>query len=124
MRDFALYYGLSFMDAMYSTHTPRELYALISWLPDDSAFSASLQGGREHMGWSTDRQLSVFLLEQVQMNGFNFVKANTDKKAGKNLKPPTPIPFPGRKIPKPRNRSSFGPIVSALARGERPPKIE
>lgn len=123
MRDFELYFGLSFMDALYSTHTPRELYAMIAWLPEDSAFYASLQGGRNHLGWTTDRQLAVLQLEQTQMNGFNFVKANVDKSSGRSLKAPEPIPFPGRQLPKPK-RGSFGPIVSALARGKRPPKIE
>lgn len=58
------------------------------------------------------------------MNGFNFVKANTDKRKAASLQAPKPIPFPGRKMPKAKtNRGSFGPYIKALASGHRPPDI-
>lgn len=101
--------------------SPRELYALITWLPEDSAFRASLRGGLAHRGWTTDRILIASLLEQAQWNGYNFIKANSDKKA--RVTAPKPIQWPGRVIPKKPGSSSFGPIVKSLARGGLPPTL-
>ena len=125
MASFRQYYGLDFMDALYRTHSPRELMALITWLPDDSPLAASLRGGRDHLGWTWDRILSLFILEQLQMNGFNFIKANTGKASAKTLKAPDPIPFPGRVMPKPKtNRASIMPMVRLLSTGNLPPEIK
>lgn len=120
MASFRQYYGLDFMTALYETHTPRELVDMITWLPDGSPLSASMRGGREHLGWTWERILSVYLLEQSQMNGFNFVKANTPKSSAKTLTPPKPIPFPGRKLAKQNRLGDFGPMIRALKAGRRP----
>lgn len=114
--------GLNFMEACYLTHSPKEIVALITWLPEESAFVASMRGGRRFLGWSWDRLMSTLLLEQTQMNGFNFIKANTDPKKGRALKGPEPIDFPGR--PARRKPGAFGPIIRRIAAGARPPDVK
>jgi hypothetical protein len=49
-------------------YTPRLLLALIMWLPEDSAFVASLRGGRRWLGWSPDRALLADIYDALNLN--------------------------------------------------------
>lgn len=111
------------MTCLYDTHSPRELVDLLIWLPDDSPLSASIKGGREYLGWTWDRIVMTLLFEQTQMNGFNFIRANSDKKA--KVSAPTPIKWPGRESARPKKpKGSFLPIVRTIASTGRVPDIK
>jgi hypothetical protein len=45
---------------------PAYVLALITQLPDDSAFAASVQGGREFRGWGFERHVNVAVLDALQ----------------------------------------------------------
>lgn len=60
--------------------TIRELMTFIEWLPDDSAVSASVQGGPQFRGWTTDRHL--------RRRADLFLHAAVSKKK------PKPVPLP------------------------------
>lgn len=97
--------------------TPDELLALIEWLPDDSATSASVAGGKHFRGWGQDRWLLKSILDSNQINGVIAMKIAAGKKAGK-VKLPEPWPSPEQqlrltnqltpKAPVARLRSHFG----------------
>lgn len=36
---------------------PAKVLRLLTWLPDDGAFAASLRGGPDHLGWGRDRTI-------------------------------------------------------------------
>lgn len=110
------------MTCLYESHTPSELVDLILWLPDDSPLHASLKGGREYLGWTWDRIIRTMLFEQVQLNGFNFIKANSGKNA--KLTAPRPIDWPGRNIKKKAPKGSFLPIVRSISATGKVPQIK
>jgi hypothetical protein len=70
---------------------PAYVLDLITQLPDDSAFAASVQGGREFRGWGFDRHVNVAVLDALQALAYILRAVNGDKKA----KPPDPFPRPG-----------------------------
>lgn len=104
--------------------SPQEIYSLILWLPDDSALSASIRGGREYMGWTWDRIVATLLLEVQENIRVDFIKAHTPKESARKITSPPPIPFPGRPKPKAKDSGNMLPIVRALARGGKPPVIK
>jgi hypothetical protein len=73
--------------------TPREVIALLYWLPDDSACAASVAGGRHYRGWGQDRWLAKYLFDAIQTNTVVTVKVQAGKK-GRSVKPPKPYPGP------------------------------
>lgn len=72
--------------------TPREVLALIQWLPDDSALRASHAGGTEYIGWSTRTWQLKHLYDAMQNQTVLMYRLQMGKKA-KKVKPdkfPTP----------------------------------
>lgn len=69
-------------------HTPREILALIEWLPTDSAYSAALAGGRHHRGWDVNVWQNKAVIDLLQSLIVLTYKANAGKKA-KNINPET-----------------------------------
>lgn len=120
--DFQRYYGLDLMTCVYETHSPDNLVALVTWLPGDSAFAASMRGGQEFYGWDSDRYLRAGTLETLMMLENNFIRANTDKKNMSKIPQVKPLEIPGRdltKKPNP-NRGEFGGMVKALFDAQKP----
>lgn len=72
---------------------PRRLLACLSWLPDDSACSASVSGGPHYRGWGQDRWLAKYLFDAVQNNTIANMKIAAGKKSGR-VKPAIPWPGP------------------------------
>lgn len=106
------------MHSLYEVHSPEELYDMITWLPDDAALWASIQGGPEHRGWTVDRILQVLHFEATQQLLHSFVKANSDRKT--KIPAPEPIDFPGRPKPKKKGKthSFMGMVRSLSGRGQ------
>jgi hypothetical protein len=73
--------------------TPREVLALLAWLPDDSACAASVAGGRHYRGWGQDRWLRKYLFDAMQNNTVVNAKIAAGKK-GRAVKAPKPYPGP------------------------------
>lgn len=114
--DFQRVYHLDLLDCLYRTHTPEQVVDLIKWLPDDSAFHASLQGGEKFKGWGSDRYLIAYTLEMIMHLDHSFTMVNTDKKNQKNIPQFKPLEIPGRdtkKLTKPRD-GRFGGMVRTL----------
>lgn len=58
---------------------PSLVLSLVQRLPEDSLTVALANGGREHMGWSTDRALLADIFDAINLN----TKATGNWKAGK-----------------------------------------
>lgn len=77
------------------TTTPWWVLTLVEELPDNSAFAASVAGGRAYRGWGWERHVMAALFDAIQVN-----TVVTARVAGaKNVKPPSPMPRPGEKNP-------------------------
>lgn len=61
--------------------TPREVLALILWLPDDSAFRASAAGGVENIGWTTQTWQLKHLYDALQAQSVLMYRLKLGKKA-------------------------------------------
>lgn len=100
--DLRRFYGVDIRDLFTSVLSPRHVVSLIVWLPDDSALAAAAQGGREHLGWGTDRYMRAAQ--------WNLTAAAA--MAGSKRQPPT-FPTPGKK--------AKGVPLSGLAPKRKPP---
>lgn len=58
------------MDLYRGRLSAAKVLRLISWLPDDGAFAASLRGGHEFMGWGADRVLRAEHWDLASRLGF------------------------------------------------------
>jgi hypothetical protein len=95
---------------------PAYVLDLITQLPDDSAFAASVQGGREFRGWGFDRHVNVAVLDALQALAYILRAVNGDKKA----KPPEPFPRPGTR--KPKKARTLADMMR-VNRAKRPPDL-
>lgn len=102
MADLRAHYGLPRSCLTDGSLTPRELLGLIEWLPDDSAFAASVLGGPEWRGWNPDRAM----LRGIHL----FTHAAVSKK------PPKPIPLPESSRGETRRVSSVSALPGAVPR--------
>ena len=71
--------------------TPRYVLTLIEHLPQDSAFVASIRGGRQHRGWGVGEYLLAHLIDAVNANTFVLTSAHSKVKP----KRPEPVQRPG-----------------------------
>lgn len=77
--------------------TPRDVLALLSWLPDDSAVAASLAGGRHHLGWGQDRWMRKSTFDAIQTSTVVNMKIAAGKKH-RGVKPVPPWPGPDEQL--------------------------
>lgn len=95
------------------------ILALILWLPTDSAFYASRQGGPQYMGWDPDRYAAVAAVNALLANNHIHALVNRDPKKPKP-KAPEPFPTPGdydnKHRPKP---GSFAAIAASMMAAQR-----
>ena len=86
-----------------------EVVELIKWLPDDSAYAASQQGGLQYKGWGYDRYLAARAANEAILGNYFFLMANRDPKK-ERPKQPRFMPLPGDKA------SSAGPAAARRIR--------
>lgn len=61
--------------------TPRRVLALLAALPEGTAFTAALAGGKAHRGWTYDRYLAKAQLEAQRHQTYAMRRINGDKSA-------------------------------------------
>ncbi|QHJ86534.1 tail assembly chaperone [Mycobacterium phage Mabel] len=119
--DLLHYYRVDLRDLFSdeSKFSPRMILALILWLPTDSAFYASRQGGPQYMGWDPDRYAAVAAVNALLANNHIHALVNRDPKKPKP-KAPEPFPTPGdydnKHRPKP---GSFAAIAASMMAAQR-----
>lgn len=119
MHDFRHHYGVDLpvvvrdLCSATPTRDPVEVLTLITELPDDSAFVASLQGGREYRGWGAGRHLEASRLDALHALIYVLRAVNGDKKT----KPPEPFPRPGAKKRKPMGVRSLAQMAKTRPKG-------
>jgi len=75
--------------------SPRYLLELVLNLPADSAYVASVRGGRQYRGWDETRYTLVSIAEALNTLQYMYLYAHSDPKKSKP-KPPLPYPTPDR----------------------------
>lgn len=84
--------------------TPREVWSYLLAMPDDSAYVASLRGGRQFRGWDSSR----YLLANIQDL---LAGANYQRSGGKGRKP--------QPVKRPRRKTSGVPLSATIPRSIR-----
>lgn len=109
--DLSEFHGLSLVDVLAGhTHSPRSLYALITWLPDTGAVAAAMRG--EVRGWGLDRHIQASVFDAVQAN--TWVTAAVSSKR----KPRKPKPFPRPKGSLKKNKVRTLRVADLVKGGE------
>lgn len=117
--DFQREYGLRLVDAVV-TRTVTEIIDLILWLPDHSAFRASIQTdgnvdkALKLFGWTVDKELMLGLLNVARHQTYVLSQVNSPKK----IKPPEEIPGPRGKTPV-RKSNDANDIARAMLRAQK-----
>lgn len=74
--------------------SPAEALALVENLSPGSYSSAILRGEEDGYGWGTTEVLLAGVIDAIKEGTFSNIQVRTKKK----LKPPEPIPVPGRRV--------------------------
>lgn len=89
--DFQRHYGLRLSAVVAGSVSPKSAVAMVTHLPEDSAFVVAVRGGREHTGWDTVAYLLAALIDSVNLTTWAVRAQNTKRPPRK----PQPIERPG-----------------------------
>lgn len=109
-------YGVNLVDAFVDPPliSPAEVIALIENLPTGCQTNAILRDEEDSYGWGTSEVLLAGVIDAVREG----THANMQVRTKKKLKPPEPIPVPGRKV-KPRVNSFMAAAKAFAKQAER-----
>ncbi|MQS39926.1 hypothetical protein [Streptomyces katsurahamanus] len=91
--DFQRYYRLDLVSVVGGSISPRRAVALIEHLPENSAFTTAIRGGREFAGWNTSAYLLAALIDSVNLTTWAVSAQNAKKRPTR----PKPFERPGQR---------------------------